>query len=289
MIAENLSRADLHVHSKHSDRPSEWFLRRIGAPESFVEPRELYAACRERGMDFVTITDHNSLGGSLEIADLPNTFLSSELTTYFPEDGCKIHCLVWGVTEAQFATLQQARENIHELRDVLRREGILHAVAHPLFRVNDKLTVEHFEKLILMFDRFEGLNGSREPRAGDLAQAVFAALTPEDIAALADRHGIAPAGPTPWIKRLTGGSDDHSGLYACGAHTVTPKAETVEEFLGYLREGRHEPGGRAGSSLRLAHSLYHIAYSYYRSRFLRGGRSDDSVYDKTNRRHPDDA
>ena len=277
MIAELQSRADLHVHSKHSDRPSEWFLRRIGAPESFVEPRELYAALRERGMDFVTITDHNSLGGSLEIADLPNTFLSSELTTYFPEDGCKIHCLVWGVTESQFADLQQARQNIYDLQSALRRHDILHGIAHPLFRVNEKLTVEHFEKLILMFDRFEGINGSREPRACDLANAILRSLTPADLTALADRHGIAPAGPTPWVKHLAGGSDDHSGLYAGGAHTVTPHAESAEEFLRHLRDGRHEPGGRGGSSLRLAHSLYHIAYSYYRSRFLRGAKTDTSV------------
>ena len=73
-----LSRADLHVHSKYSDRPSEWFLRRIGSPESFVEPLALYNTCREHGMDYVTITDHNSINGALEIAHLPGTFLSSE-------------------------------------------------------------------------------------------------------------------------------------------------------------------------------------------------------------------
>ncbi|MDZ4200064.1 MAG: glycosyl transferase, partial [Kiritimatiellia bacterium] len=192
MIADHLSRADLHVHSKHSDRPSEWFLRRIGAPESFVEPGELYTACRERGMDFVTITDHNSIGGALEIADRPGTFLSAELTTYFPEDGCKIHCLALGITEAQFAELQQARQNIYELREVLLHHDIIHAIAHPLFRVNEKLTIEHFEKLILLFNRFEGINGSRDPRAGDLARVILGALTPEDIARLADRHGIEP-------------------------------------------------------------------------------------------------
>ena len=43
------SRADLHVHSKYSDRPSEWFLRRIDSPESFVDPQALYRTCRERG------------------------------------------------------------------------------------------------------------------------------------------------------------------------------------------------------------------------------------------------
>ncbi len=62
------SRADLHVHSKHSDRPSEWFLRRIGAPECFAEPREIYDEMRGRGMDFVTLSDHNCIDGALEIA-----------------------------------------------------------------------------------------------------------------------------------------------------------------------------------------------------------------------------
>ncbi len=59
------SKADLHVHSKYSSRPSEWVLRRIGAPESFVEPLEIYRHCRERGMDLVTISDHNCIAGAL--------------------------------------------------------------------------------------------------------------------------------------------------------------------------------------------------------------------------------
>ena len=99
----NVSRADLHVHSKFSDRPSEWFLRRIGAPESFMEPMEVYRSCKEAGMDYVTISDHNCIRGALEIAHLPDTFISSELTTYFPENGCKIHCLVSGITPELFS------------------------------------------------------------------------------------------------------------------------------------------------------------------------------------------
>ena len=91
-------KADLHLHSKYSDRPSEWFLRRIGAPECFSEPEDLYRHCRAHGMDFVTITDHN--------------------------------------------------------------------------RVNDALTLEHVEKLLVLFNRFELVNGSRHPRAGDLVATV---------------------------------------------------------------------------------------------------------------------
>jgi glycosyltransferase involved in cell wall biosynthesis len=268
-------KADLHVHSKHSDRPSEWFLRRIGAPECFTEPADLYRVCRQKGMDFVTITDHNCIRGALEIAHLPGTFVSVELTTYFPEDGCKIHCLAYGITETQFAELQSLRENIYHLRDYLRDHDILHSVAHPLFRINDRLTPEHVEKLLVLFNRFEAVNGSRHPRAGNLAVTLFSNLTRELLAGMADRHGLQPVGETPWIKRFTGGSDDHSGVHAAGAYTVTPAAGTVEEFLAHLRAGAHEPGGSHGTSLRLAHSLYHIAYSYYRARLERpnGGAS----------------
>ena len=68
------SQADIHVHSKHSDRPSEWFLRRIGAPECFVEPTEVYRRARQRGMDFVTIADHNCIRGAWRLRDLPGVF-----------------------------------------------------------------------------------------------------------------------------------------------------------------------------------------------------------------------
>lgn len=41
-----------------------------------VEPEEVYDLCRQRGMDFVTISDHNCIEGALEIAHLPSTFVS---------------------------------------------------------------------------------------------------------------------------------------------------------------------------------------------------------------------
>lgn len=272
---ERCSKADLHIHSKHSNRPSEWFLRKIGAPESFVEPRALYDNCRAHGMDYVTISDHNTIDGALEIADLPNTFISCEVTTYFPEDGCKIHFLVCGITEHWFKEIDALRANIYELRDYVVANRIIHSVAHPLFRINDRLTIDHFEKLLLLFNRFEGINGSRCHRACALGNAVMESLTPEMIAAMADRHGITPLGDTPWEKSLTAGSDDHSGLYATNAHTVTPYAPSVFDFLEHLRAGRHWTGGQGGTSLRLAHSFYHIAHSYYTQRFL-GRTSRDS-------------
>ena len=264
------AKADLHVHSKHSDRPSEWLLRRIGAPESFVEPKEVYERCRARGMQFVTITDHNCIDGALDIAHLPGTFVSAEVTTYFPENGCKIHCLVHDVTEAQFENIQQVRPSIYELRDYLIQNGILHSVAHPFFQPNDRLTLDQFEKLLVLFNRFELINGTERKATATVLKAIFNALTPELIERMADRHNLEPLPDTPWRKRLTGGSDDHSGLYSGQTYTETPPADSTAAFLEHLRCGRHKAGGSGGTSLQFAHSLYHIAYAYYQNRLLNG-------------------
>ncbi len=272
-----VSRADLHVHSKYSNRPSEWFLRHIGAPESYMEPAEVYRRCKARGMDFVTIADHNCIQGALEIAHLPDTFISCELTTYFPEDGCKIHCLVSGISEAQFQDLDKLRENLYDLRAYMLQEKIIHTITHPLFRVNDRLTVEHVEKLIVLFNRFEGINGTRDRRAAQIANQVLRTLTPEQIARLAERHLLQPVGPTPWIKTFTGGSDDHSGLHLGHAWTAVPQVKTPADYLAQLAQGHHEMGGEPGGSLMLARSLYQIAGDFYSHRYLRNRKSGGSV------------
>src|ERR687890_397037 len=84
-----MSRCDLHIHSRFSARSEEWLFRRFDLPDSYSDPRNLHRLLRERGMDFVTITDHDTIEGSLAIADMDRTFISEEVTTYFPTDPCK--------------------------------------------------------------------------------------------------------------------------------------------------------------------------------------------------------
>ena len=61
--------------------------------------------------------------GCLQIADLPDTFLSEQITTYFPQDPCKIHLLVWGISEAQHAEIATLRENIFDLQRYLQKRA----------------------------------------------------------------------------------------------------------------------------------------------------------------------
>ncbi|MFP4475146.1 MAG: glycosyltransferase [Desulfatibacillaceae bacterium] len=259
-------RADLHVHSRHSKRPSIWFLRKIGCPESFTEPLEIHRIARARGMDLVTITDHNTLAGSLEIAHLDNTFLSEEITTYFPEDGCKIHVLAWDITERQHEDFQQVRGNIYDLVDYLNGQGIRHAVAHPLFSVNDRIRFEHFEKILLLFRILE-LNGAHDHYQNSTLAEVVRGLKKEHIDHIADKYDIAPRPEKPWRKFVVCGSDDHSSVTIARSYTEVPDADCVDTFLDALGTRAVNTRWLHSGPKVMAHNLYSIAYQYYKHKF----------------------
>jgi glycosyltransferase involved in cell wall biosynthesis len=262
-MSRKLYRADLHVHSQYSNRPSMWALRRFNCPESFTAPLTIYELAKKRGMDFVTITDHNSIEGAREILHLPGTFLSTELTAYFPENGCKVHVVVLGLTEQQFPELMVLRKNVYELVEFLRKKDVTHFLAHPLYDINGKLSLEMVEKFLLLFNTFEGRNGGRDRRFNDLFVQIASTLTSDAVDRLANKYGIEPFGPRPWVKGLTGGSDDHSGLYVGQTFSEVGGAPTAESFLEAVREAKTVPAGEHGGALTLAHSIYAVAYQFF--------------------------
>lgn len=262
---------DLHVHSRHSTRPSQWILQKLGCAESYTDPKALYDIARRRGMDLVTISDHNTLAGSLEIAHLDNTFVSEEITAYFPEDRCKIHVLAWDLTEAHHADITRLRENIYDLVDYLTVSGIPHACAHAMYSLNERLTLDHMERLLLLFRVFE-LNGSRDDFQNGILRAIVQGLTPSDMDAMADRQDMAPRMERPWVKHLMAGSDDHSSLNIARSHTIIEGVSgvghgRVRDALRGVMEGRGTPQGSAATPVTMAHNLYSIAYQFYKQRF----------------------
>jgi hypothetical protein len=262
-----MTKCDLHLHSRHSARSEEWLFRRFDFPDSCSEPGWLHAQLLDRGMDFVTITDHDTIDGCLEIADLPQTFISEQVTTYFLQDPCKVHVLVWGITEAQHAGIAAVRDNIFDLQQYLAQNEIAHAVAHPLYSINGKLSASHLERLILLFKNFEGINGLRDALLSRLAQSLLASLTPQKIEEFANRHNLAPTHPEPWHKILVGGSDDHGGIFLASAYTETPPTDSVEQFLGHIRAGQCSPRGEGGTPLVLSHGFYNTVSSFILERF----------------------
>ena len=259
-----MARADLHVHSKASRRPSEWFLQKAGARESYTDVHTLYRNAKEAGMDFVTITDHNTIEGAAELtrAYPEDTFISVETTTYFPENNCKIHLLIFDITPEQFQQIQALRRNIYKLRDYIRDNGLICSVAHGFYSINNRLTPDILEKLILLFDIFEGRNGARGQDGNEAWQEILMDLTARDIDRMKEKHGISPMSDTAWIKGFTGGSDDHAGLFIGQTLTFSEDTATREEFLRSIQEKKTRCCGRCNDFKSFAFSIYKIFCDY---------------------------
>ena len=265
-----MSACDLQVRSRYSSQPPEWLLRRLGIPASYTSPEDVYHKAKAAGMDFVTVTDFNTMDGVARLAGREDVIPGVEVTAQF-EDGARIGVLVWGLDVRQHARLQELRNDIRGLRDFLVAEGLAHGVTSPLAPRDERFRLEHVERVLVLFNHIQLTQGQGNPLAERTLRAVLPALTREQIERLAQKHGLEPYGKEPWRKALFGGSDDRGGLYVARAHTVTPPARDREAFLAHIREGRCQPLGQPGSTQTFASSVYAVAYRYLRA--LLGERS----------------
>jgi predicted metal-dependent phosphoesterase TrpH len=261
-----MAKIDMHVHSKYSEHPSEWFLQRLGAKESYTEPEFIYQTAKKRGMNFVTITDHNRIEGALRLKDRypDDVIVGVESTTYFPDNGCKIHILLYGIDEKQFEQIQELRKDIFTFREYIRAENLAYSVAHATFSVNKKLTREHIEKLILLFDVFEGINGGRNYQSNIHCMDILKQLTPAHLERLQEQYQIEPLDKSSWKKSFTAGSDDHSGLFVGQTYTLSEGA-AVKDVLDNIKHKNSAPMGRHNDYKSLAFTVYKIAYDFSRS------------------------
>ncbi|MEM1057982.1 MAG: glycosyltransferase [Verrucomicrobiota bacterium] len=257
---QTMLRVDLHLVSRFSDRPSEWFLRKLGVPQSYSEPAALYDKLDAKGMAFKTITDRNRIDGCLEIADRPGVFLSTEVTARFPDD-TEVSLLVWRLSEAQHRELQRLRHDLYDTARYLREQRLPHAVGTPLANPSKTLRAEHFEKLILLFRHFETINASRVALEQEVAELCLRALTPETIARLAEEHRLEPAYPDAHQKVFVAGSHDQSGLGVADAYTEAP-GRTLDDFFAALDRGEVVARGSFGNPLRFSTSVYTTVFKY---------------------------
>jgi glycosyltransferase involved in cell wall biosynthesis len=244
-------RCDLHVHSSYSRSPGYWFLRALQAPESFTPPELVYEKARDRGMDFVTITDANTIEGVLKIADLPGVFMGEEITSYLHGSRAAVHLLAWGFTPGDADEIARLRDTFEALAEFLEDRKMPWCLAHPLlFPGGGALSFEDFRKVTDTVPLVESLSGSRPERENEYVAPLV--------------KGLKGSG----FSGFTGGSDDHCGRFIGLTWTTVAGASGAEEFLDGLRRGRGVPGGRSGGAIRAAYSIYSIAYSFYRDRLL---------------------
>ena len=230
-------RADLHCHSTASQLSKLGVQRALGLPECATPPHEVLELALARGMDFVTITDHDTIDGVLEIAHDPRVFISVELTCWFREEPQAVHVLCLGITPDQFADLQALSNCVESVAEYLHDNEITCALAHPFYAVEAPLTPRHRRRLAQLFDVWEVRNGAR---AKELNLPAFVYV---------ETHGGTGVG----------GSDDHAGVDVGRTWTETPRAETPAEFLAHIRAGRAHAGGDQGGAAKWAHAAMALA------------------------------
>ena len=256
----SLTRMDLHCHSRASDGPAIAALGLIGCPECYSEPEQVYDQARARGMDMVTITDHDTIAGALELHErgFEHFIIGQEVTVYFPEDRCKLHVLVWGLTPELHDEMGRLglRQDVYDFAAWLFQHNLPHSFAHPLYVQNGKLTRWHVERASLLFKTFETLNGAHSGTMRSSIERFIKTLTPSKVHRMVNEHRLEPIWPRIWEKGRTGGSDDH-GLMNVGRTWTTLPGRTTDPraFLKRVMAGDSEPGGVGGHSALLAHQF----------------------------------
>ena len=241
-VTKNWVDVDVHVHSIHSNRPKEFMLKQVQSGECYTQPDVIHRLCRERGMDLVTIADHDTIAGVSEIAHLPDVFVSEEVTAIFPEDNVQVHVVTLDISEAQHREMQRLRHNIYELVSYVREQQIPHFLAHPLSKVRGDLTPWHLQRLLLMFKHLEGKNGTRDVRHGMALQRLLRGFNRETLVRWANLHSLEPVDWDP-TRFLTGGSDDHGRINIARAFTrfraAQPTTAAIREafFAGEIEMG----------------------------------------------------
>jgi len=231
------TRVDLHCHSTASQQSRLGLQRAVGLPECATPPEEVYELAKRRGMDFVTITDHDTIAGVRQIADRPDVFISEELTAHFRGQPQAVHVLCYGIHAHDHEWLQANRGDVELCAAYLYERDIACALAHPYYQVGAPLTARHRRRLAELFPIWEVRNGARAPELNRPAATY-----------VATRDGVG-----------VGGSDDHAGVDIGRTFTEAPPAADAQEFLAHLRAGEVLARGAQGSAAKWAHAAIAIA------------------------------
>ncbi len=232
----------MHVHSWYSGMCLPPPFRGL-CRESYSQPEDVYHRLKRRGMDLVTLTDHDSIEGADELRRYPDFFTSVEVTCTLPS-GAAIHAGVYDVSERQHAEIQRRRDDFPALVAYLREQGLF-------------FSLHHF---------FSGLTGARKREDFASCGFAFPAVETRNGHMLPGSNGQAARYARRLRKRRVGGSDAHTLASAGTAYTWVPGARDKHEFLQGLRRGRARVCGGCGSYFKLTRDAFLITGAMMRER-----------------------
>lgn len=235
-------RCDLHVHTHHSGMCNIPLLNRI-CRECYNEPLAAYETLKRRGMDLVTVTDHDSIDAAEQLRRYPDFFLSEEVTCLTP-CGNEIHVGVYGIEERHHTELQARRNDIEQLAAYLNEQRLFFSINHVFSSLTGRRTDRDFELFEELFPAIETHNG-QIPAANNQAAAKLA---------------------RQWRKAVVGGSDAHTLESLGQTYTEIADARGVREFLRGLKTGHGRTEGSSGDFLKLTRAVAGIGFGMIRER-----------------------
>jgi predicted metal-dependent phosphoesterase TrpH len=235
-------KCDLHVHTHHSGMCTVPVMKRI-CRECYSAPLAVYETLKRRGMDLVTVTDHDSIDAVEPLRHLPDFFLSEEVSCT-TEYGTHLHLGVYGIDERDHVELQRRRDDLPRLIAYLNQRRLLFSINHVFSSLTGPRTEADFENFARNFPAVETLNGQMLEAANRHA-AVFA-----------QRHGRIPIA----------GSDAHTLASLGRTYTAVAEARTREEFLEGLKQGRSAVAGVSGDVWKLTKAVCSIGGSMVREK-----------------------
>jgi predicted metal-dependent phosphoesterase TrpH len=229
-------KCDLHVHTHHSGMCTVPVLKRI-CRESYNDPREVYETLKRRGMDLVTVTDHDSIDAAESLRRHSDFFLSEEVSCS-TEHGTHLHMGVYGIEERDHADLQLRRDDLPRLVAFLHEKRLLFSINHVFSSLTGPRTEADFDD----FARFPAV----ETRNGQMLEAAN-----RHAAAFAECYGRIPVA----------GSDAHTLASLGRTYTTVAGARTAAELLDGLRQGRSTVAGESGDVWKLTQAVCSIGAS----------------------------
>jgi glycosyltransferase involved in cell wall biosynthesis len=256
---------DLHCHDHNSDVPDELLGRILNVPETWLPTESLVKNLLGNHVDALTITNHNNARSCFDLLDKGlDVLVGAEFTCLVPDFNTSIHVLSYGFSPEQETRLNKLRKNLYSFLEYTASEDIPTIWAHPLYyyKPGGSPPLLFFDKLALLFERFEVLNGQRDTWQNLLVRHWIGGMNEEKLHHLSRITGITPGQFTrnPLRKSLSGGSDSHMGIFCglTGTRLWVPELEKrlVNEkksslCLEAIREGRMAPYGNPQNSERM--------------------------------------
>ncbi len=252
---------DLHCHDHHSDVPDELWGRLLRLPETWLRTEDQVKSLQAAGTDAITITNHNNARSCWELLDKGvDTLVGSEFTVHFSDMEMSAHVLTYGFMPDQEVHLNKLRADGYKFLDYCRERRLPTILPHPLFLYHEKraLSMDVYEKLALMFERFEVVNGQRDVLQNMLVASWLQGLDEEKLESWSKKHGI----PTnrwcenPYRKRMSGGSDDHFSLFVGTTGTRLHVPQLAQKLKNSTRSSLALEAIRNGDMAPYGHVAY---------------------------------